>query len=585
MRKTYFQINLFIVLFFWSLGMVAGEKNDGDSLPFVLSVPGFLVPGVPFDQESHFGKLAEIMRSNGIPYKCVIYNSKDHPLTKVADLLSDKYSISVTRVVPEILQSIEDENIRRAKEGSPPVKDVVLVPYSQGAVIALNFYFQLIKYRNQYESYHEQLGKEFESFISDPLMSEVIFATDIFTSINNVKNQREQFFIRDKDLNMIYSKTYTEFRRRFEKLYKYIINPSSVYPGITDFDPPETEKYPKNYPRLRKYFLSILRNEVEKQKMIDFIMNHSIFHTIKDIDFRFFFISGSFFGSPDANIGYDILYRFPLTQNFVSGVEQIKDTRLGNAQHIKGLLTLLESEWDKKYPFNDKNTMFIVGADEEEGDGLVAQPCAHLSQHRYLTYDAKDYVNNPNNEIVPKKYELPKLRVVPLNVRHFPVKTFFGLGPTIPGSAYITEKHPTLDYLIPFIRKDYQQLENMENKNRIHLQQFMISFYIGRVGADVDEKNTARFQPGSPELKKIIKELNAKIKIIKLPHDFILQGQFFNADNFTFVFLGAYDDKVDTSKEQKMVFRLTARYYPPKTFSIPVKAGTCTFIRIYDSDK
>jgi len=562
------------------------ENNDGSPpAPLVISVPGFIIPGLTVPQQLHFGNLEQIMRDKGIAYKCIVYNSTEHPLPETARLLAGKYSIAVTRVIPDIIQSIEEENARRKKTGIKNVKDVVLMPYSQGTVITLQFYNNLLHYKWQLEDYQIQFGTEFNALLADPIMNELILAGDMFSAIDNVKNQREHLFIRDNDLNAIYSKAHTELHRRFNRLYGYILKPNSIYPGVTSFEPPETYKYPKKYPKLNAYFTSIKNNRNEQTKLIDFFVAHSTYYKIKDIEFRLFCIAGSIFGSPEANVGYDILYRFPPTQSLVKGIKQIKDTRLGNSHHIKGLVKMFESKWEGKYPFDDKNIMFIVGANEEDGDGLVTQPCAHLSQHRFVSCDLAKYAGEKSKVITLNKNELPKLRVVPLNVRHFPVKTFFGLGPTLPGAAYITANHPTLDYLMAFINKDYPRIEYLEKKNPVKLQQFMISFYIGKVGIGKTTSDTPLFEPGSPQLQKIIKELAVNIDIIALPNDFILQGTFFNADNFTYVFLGAYNDNVDTSAEQKLVFKITSRMYPASVFCVPVKAGCATFIRILDSRK
>ena len=562
------------------------NEPNNDSLPLVLSIPGFKVPGITMSQQEHFGNLEELMKRHNIPYHCIVYNSNDHPLQEVANLLADQYSIAITRVIPDIDWVIKNEQKRRQDKKLPPVKDVVLIGYSQGSVITMDFLGRLFTYRKEYEELQEFFGTEFTALLNDPVFKEVLITVDIFRLIENVTNQRK-YLLKDPDFKMLHTRAYYEMLKQYTEFIDYLIDPKTAYPKVTHFETPESNKYPKKYVKFHQYALNNRDNIEERLQKISFIKNHSMFLPLKGIDFRFFSISGSIFGSPQANFGYDILYTFPITQNVVQGFNQIKDTRLGSTHHINTVSALIEISEEGDYPLNKENCLFIVGANEEDGDGLVNQSSAHLSDHRYVEIDLSKYQDIPEGEkIYIKKESLPKQRVIGLPLDHFPKKLFFGLGPTVKlGSAYITdETHPTFPYLINFINKNFDEIDKLAADNPTDLQQFMVQFTFGQIKTELTGKNPNAYLPGSTLLNDLIKKLNIKIDIKNKSGDIWLQGKYFNADNFTYVFLGAYEDRVDTSKEIIIMdFIIRARGFKPMTVTLPVKAGKNVFVRILNS--
>jgi len=111
----------------------------------------------------------------------------------------------------------------------------------------------------------------------------------------------------------------------------------------------------------------------------------------------------------------------------------------------------------------------------------------------------------------------------------------------------------------------------------------MVQFTIGQIAKAFTDKNPNTFLPGSKELDAFIKKLNIKITIKNKPGDIWLQGKYFNADNFTYVFLGAYEDRVDPAKEFIFDFIVKAKGFKPITVTLPIKAGKNFFVKITNS--
>ncbi len=561
-------------------------KTHDKNLPLVLGIPGFRVPGVTIPQEKHFGDLSEILKEKGIPYYCISYDTDEYPLPKVADLSSETYSIASTRVIPSIVRVIKLEEERRAKEGLPPVRDVVMFMYSQGTVVSYGFVRALHYFRRRYQLFHEKFGIEQIAIKNDPVFTAFIHANDNFTLIKNIQVQREKDFHRDPDLRLFYDRALEEVNRRYEDLENYLIDPKSIYPYVKDFDPPETDKYPKRYIKI-KAFAEVCRLDPEKRKNFkNFIQKYSVFQKIKDINFMYFSASGSIFGSPHANSGYSLLKRFPIGRFFVKGMNQIKDTRLGSFHHTQKIKDLVRESKLANYPINKKNTLFIVGANDEQGDDLVDQPSAHISGHGYVDLDLDKTKVEKNVPIKVKMEVLPEQNAIPLKLHHFPVKTFFGLGPTLPGSAYMTKNHVVLDYLFPFIYKDFDRIDVLKKANPIFFRQFMIEFTFSHIKGDaktsdqIAERRRKLLSPGGI-LNKFIKELD--VKIIKKPKIIAIQDKIFNAENLTYVFVGTYKESFlypGKPATLSMDFDIKARGYDPVLLTLPVKAGKILFVNI-----
>jgi len=555
------------------------------ALPLVLGIPGFMVPGVTIAQEHHFGKLKDILAEAGIPYYCITYDSAEYPLRGVADLASDTYSIAATRVIPSIVRAVKLEQERRRKNKLPPVQDVIMFMYSQGTVLSYSFVRQLHYFRREYNNFSDMFGIERQAIKDDPQFKSFIYAIDNFTLIKNIQVQREKDFVSDPDLRLFYDRTLEEMNRKYKEFESYLINPKSVYPQVTEFEPPESAKYPKQYIKLKEYALKCRKDPKEKEKFLNFIKDYSLLYDLKEINFMYFSVAGSIFGSPAANSGYELLANFPVGQMIVKGMNQIKDTRLGSFHHTRKIENLIRESKLPDYPITKHNTLFVVGCNGSRGDDLVDQPSAHISGHCYIKLDmSEENINIKKNGVIkPAIEQLPELHVVPLKVHHFPVKTFWGLGPTLPGAAYMEKGHPVLDYLFAFIKKDFNQIEHLKENNKVYMRQFMVEFTFRHITEDAETdiqiaQRRERLLAGL--LPQFIKNLD--VQVVKRPTEIHMQGKFFNADNLTYVLVGSYDEGLFQSKpkEEVMDFRIRAAGYDPVTLSIPIKPGKIMFVNV-----
>ena len=592
--KRVASVGFSIVLFLITLSLYSADDTyvpsarHEESLPLVLGIPGFRVPGVNLTQEEHFGNLGTILSDMGIPYYCLTYDSDEYPLAKVADLASKKYSIAATRVAPSIVRVIKLEQERRLKENLPPVKDVTMFMYSQGTVVSYGFVRLRHYFLRKFKNFHDMFGIEIEALFADPAFKSFIYALDTYTLIKSIQVQREKDFRNDPDLRFFMERSTQELNRLYKEIQDYIVDPKTLYPNVEHFEPPETDKYPKQYTFLKKYMEKCLENPDLNKTLMDFLKEYSLLGEVKDINFMYFSVSGSIFGSPHANAGYDLLNSLAIFKSAVKGINQIKDTRVGSFHHTKKIRSLVRESKLPNYPINKTNSLFVVGVNGEQGDNLVDQPSAHLSGHGYVVFDL---LNDEFGEdgISHKKMEvLPELHVVPLDVRHFPVHTLWGLGPTIRGSAYIdTREHPVLKYLIPFVYKDFDRIEQLKQGNKNYLRQFMIEFTFTHItgGAQtdqqLDERRKKLFLPGSKLLENILGDL--KVKVVRRPFDIELQDRIFNAENLTYVIVGAYEESIlssDPPETETMGFRIAARGFEPVNITLPVKPGKILFVNI-----
>ena len=417
-----------------------------------------------------------------------------------------------------------------------------------------------------------------------------IEAVDTYNLINSIRVQRESDFDHDLDLQLFYDRSKEKMHEKYLNLLKYLIDPVSLFPHVEKFDPPDTKKYPKRYVAIHEYALKCQVDEKEHARIMQYMQDYSRFNSIREVNFMYFSTAGSIFGSPQANSGYDLLKNFPVGKFVVKGVQQIKDTRLGSFHHTRKIVNLVRESKLPDYPITPENTLFIVGANGQKGDGLVDQPSAHISGHGYLNLDVSKNGQSDNDTpsegpIKVHMDVLPELHVVPLEVHHFPVKTFWGLGPTLPGAAYMTEGHPVLNYLYSFMYKDFDKIDQMNDADDVYLRQFMFEFtfrhIVGEAMTDeqIEERRKLLFIDGL--LGQFIKDLD--VKIVKKHPDIDMQGKYFNADNLTYVLIGSYEDSIfRTGKPviRDMVFRIRAKGYEPITLTLPVRPGKIVFVNI-----
>ena len=596
--KRFFYVIIFLLIF--SYPVCAKDEVDvksiceyladaPDNLPLVLGIPGFRVPGFSTPQSGHFGELKEILAESGIPFYCIIYDSDEHPLTKEADLSSESLSIASTRVIPSIVRIIKLEGERRKKEGLPPVKDVIMVMYSQGTVVSYGFVRRMHYFKRHFQHFAESFGPEHAALGNDPIFISYLEAVNDFNLINKIKVQREEDFNNDIDLRNFYERAVEKMNRKYELFEQYLIDPKLVYPDVEKFDPIDTDKYPKKYEKVREFALKAKEDPEQLNMVHQYMRDYAMFRDIMDLNFMYFSISGSIFGSPQANSGYGLLQNFPVGQLVVQGMNQIKDTRLGSFHHTQKIKHLVRESKLPGYPITKENTLFIVGANGEKGDDFVDQPSAHLSAHGYVDIDlTKDNpVTNGNrqNMYKVKMDVLPEMNVVPLRLRHFPVKTLWGLGPTLTGSAHFEEDHPVLPYLAAFMFKDFTTIDNLIKVNDNYMRQFMLEFTFSHItnDAETDEQIEKRrnnlFIGGL--IPQFINELEVKIK--NRPACVDLQGKYFNADNLTYVIIGCYEDSIfymGKPEIKHVDFEIRARGFEPLTLNLPIKPGKILFVNV-----
>ena len=380
-------------------------------------------------------------------------------------------------------------------------------------------------------------------------------------------------------------------QEKYEIFEQYLIDPKVIYPEVDKFEPVDTHKYPKRYVKIRQFALKARSDPKELNKIQQYIKNYAMFRDIMGLNFMYFSICGSIFGSPEANSGYGLLQNFPVGQLFVQGINQIKDTRLGSFHHTQKIKNLIRESKLPDYPITKQNTLFIVGANGEHGDDYVDQPSAHISGHGYVNIDLTQDNVEPNNkfnnkEIYKVKMQvLPEMNVVPLRVHHFPVKTFLGLGPTLTGGAYFKEGHPVLPYLTAFMFKDFDTIDKLIKLNDDYMRQFMLEFTFSHItnDAQTDEQIAKRrknlFIGGL--ISQFIKDLEVKIK--NRPACVDLQGKYFNADNLTYVIIGCYEDSIfymGKPEIKHVDFQIKAHGFEPVTLNLPIRPGKILFVNI-----
>jgi len=149
------------------------------------------------------------------------YDDSVHPLTDVANLFSDQYSISITRILPHLTQALEKENEIREEQGVPPLKELSIVSYSQGSVLILDLVLRLTSFKREYEALRKAAGKEWKLFESDPELQLFREAAEDFRFIKNIRVQRQKEFDRDYDFKQFYDRLLSRFAKAFERFRTY----------------------------------------------------------------------------------------------------------------------------------------------------------------------------------------------------------------------------------------------------------------------------------------------------------------------------------------------------------------------------
>lgn len=536
-------------------------KINADT-PLVLAIPGLNVPGA-IPQQDHFGNLVEMLALEGIPSRVLAYDTPEHPLTPVASLGYNQTNIATTRVTPDVVDAIQFENTRRAEFGLPPVKEVVFFSYSQGAVIANRIANGIHLFRLKYIEFQHKFGIEWTAVQSDPEFLYLMNALADFIMIRDIKVQKEYDFNRDPDLVKFYDRTFKKLDAQATEFFNYLRNPSQKYPTVTAFEPPESAKYPKIYPKLQQIALQSFKDIHDYSELKQFFVDYATYRDVLDVKFRFVSTAGSYFGSPVASRIYNLMEAIPLLQLFIgTELRQIKDTRLGAEHQTKDAEDLLIMKRENHYPYREPDTMFILGANGDRGDGMVDQSAAHLAVHALgstklatAPADGKERV-----EIVVDR--LPDFTIVPLPTKHFPESNLFG---HTYGAAYMEKGSPVFPYVLNFVRKDWATINASLAESNIKLQQFMVEITFQKP-KDVP----------NPLFQRKSNTGNVRIT-----------GEFTNKESDTYVWMGTFvgDDQrmnLDKKEDDSGFVTLTVWRDPQhkRTMDIPVYPGCNTLVKM-----
>jgi hypothetical protein len=220
--KRYCVVGLVLVglLFLRDSSIGFAKDEPANNPPLVLGIPGFLVPNVKLTQEEHFGQAKTLLAKQGIPFKVIVYDSKEYPLNvRAADIASyNDYSIAFSRVGPGVLKAINDEKIKRLLNHEPPLKEVVLMMYSQGGVISYSFVRKVYYFKKQYDAWVKNYGEEWEILKKDP---EFIYMSEAFRHYHDtysILTQREKDITKDKNLMLLLQDSMDDLNRRIDAL-------------------------------------------------------------------------------------------------------------------------------------------------------------------------------------------------------------------------------------------------------------------------------------------------------------------------------------------------------------------------------
>jgi hypothetical protein len=495
--------------------------------PLVIAIPGLNVP-FSGDQIQHFGHITQMLAKEGIPCSIILYDTATHPLKDAADLKDSDYSIAVTRVLPGIAREVERENDIRKSQNLPPLTEVNLVTYSQGSVIALDIRKRLNDFKEEFSEFMKKAGPEWKLLNKDPELELYnVTATD-YIAIKNIRIQRKNEFDRDYELRNLYDHGTERLARAFDRFQTYLLTPEKLYPS-TPLQSGKKMGYPRQYPGVVAWFREKYPGKDPADSgALDFTMRYSEYKNLLPINFRYFSICGSFFGSPRANSGYFLL-AFPGLHSFLvdkADMKQIEQTRLGSRHHLDVIKALLDSPLLKDPDDNLKNYYFIVGANGERGDGLVDQSSAHLSKHLYTHVRLTDILSEAKKHSDAKDEKpltfdsryTPTFSVTGLPVYHLPQNKIFHTDPSGPQMEKESKVYP---FLLAFVKKNFAGLKDLHAKKRKKLRQFMVELNL----------------PNSQELQGYEFTLRPGSKGV------VISGRYFNPSTNTIVWTGVFKSK------------------------------------------
>ena len=491
--------------------------------PLVLAIPGLASPGVRITQQQHFGRLVEMLAAEGIPCRIITYDTPEDPVSMKAALYSPELSIASTRVGPAIVRELEAENDRRTAHGVPPVKRLVLIGFSQGGVVMRQIARRIfIDFKKEYEAKVKEFGAEWGALQKDPEFQDWINALDNFIALKNIRVQNEEPFKSSPPIKRFYERVEKTLDTQLEKFLRYLVDPSSRYPGTKKFQGIKSPYYPKRYEKLREYAASlIVMSEAEKEKEKRFYITYAQYRDLLDVEPYLISTAASLFGSPTANDAINLMKWMPFVRRFIVGREyfQIQQNEVGTTQQLARIEALAREYAEQGYASSPLPMIFIVGANGVAGDGMVDQPSAHLSGHSYTRVRVKDAGGGHTRFEETERQTLPRRVVVPLKVMHFPEKRVWGLGGKKCGAAYMVKGNPAYPYILNFITRDWKAITSDLARDTDTLKQFMIEVSF----ADAKMNRLSACRMGQSD-------------------NVTVTGRYYNSENGTIVWIGYFKE-------------------------------------------
>ena len=453
--------------------ILTGEIQRSDETPLVVAIPG--LDSITLDQTDHFGDLTQLMDADGIPSVVILYDDKHDPIQADADLSSTKNSITVLRILPRLVTAISQENQIRKMQNAPPLKRLILVTYSQGGVLAWDMFQRFSNFKNQLEKLEKTTGSEWDQFKKEALFQAFNDEALAFFMVDDIKTQDLEKFKEDIDFQNLYYRIERNLKNALERLNRFMRPATGSAP------------YPKLVKCIDKAYGGALSNKINTKNLPEafnkyFVMQYATFHYLLPLEIDMFSITGSFFGSPKAFMGYYFSEVAPrLAAPFIGHRQnQLKDTRLGGVHHLKWMKEVLAyKEQHSKEPLV-KNIHFIVGVNgrsNTKGDKLVEQSAAHLSDHRFAQIQKNVLLNQTeaSGTLTLSWEALPIFPVTGLGVPHLPHKAFFITS--VDGAAQMNDKSKVYPFLKAFVEEEETVLSQLHDKNNKPLEDFMVSIY------------------------------------------------------------------------------------------------------------
>lgn len=538
-----------------------------EALPLVAAIPGLNLPLAPVGS-AQFGQLIELLEKEGFPAFIVAYDEKLHPVSDLAGLYFEQNSIAMTRVIPTLSSAVEKENEIRKAQNVERLKELVLVGYSQGSVLALDVLRKLIVYKQKWTSFLADVGAEWDWLKEDPEFQLLRSRIESYLVFKNIKVQREQQFNRDYDFRRLYDRFSTELTRSWDRFYVYITSPEEIFPNVPIFSD-KKKGYPRRYTKMATWLETQNRlASVEGEPLpLEFLMRYVDFEELMSLNIRFFSLAGSFFGAAAANKFYPVMKVLPVKMDaaFAGPIEgQIKDTQLGSSAHLKVVKALIKhgSQLGEEKAY--EMVYFIVGANGNKGDGIVGQSSAHFSGHLLTEIKINElFEEGGSNPIRFQSQKIPSYPVTGLKVHHLPEKKFIFFKE--PGVAQISDQSQAYPYLLSFLKKDFNALRALHQEESERLTQFMVVLDL----------------PSTGEIKRSGVVLNSHLKGVKIAK------RFYNPSSNTIIWTGFFQtkqflifDQSQRSRSGKVLLKIKQNGQKEANIELDIKGGKNHFVQI-----